>query len=98
MAFRREIDDRRGPEIADGSSDFRRVGNVASDEPVARVVLRLGQGVRIGRIGQLVEIEQAMRRGGQQMPHEGRADESGTAGDENTPFAARAGHLRGSNR
>jgi hypothetical protein len=54
-------------------------------EPIARIVGDCRQRVRIGRVGQLVDVDHLHIRLRQQMADHSRADEPGSAGDEQGP-------------
>src|SRR5215470_6215837 len=85
----RAIDVRLGREVHDGVDPAARVthdlgvADVALDERVARVALEIGQVGGISRVGQLVEIDDAVVRvRGEDVADEVGADEAAAAGDQ----------------
>jgi len=60
----------------------RRVADVQMDESVARILRHGRQGFQIAGVSQLVEVDDRVAAVADQVPDQGRADESGAAGDE----------------
>ena len=84
MAFRRQMHDHVGLEISERRLHRSRIGNVGSEETKARMILDRLQRVEVARVGQLVDDEDIMAGRGEDMPHQGGADESCPARHQKT--------------
>ncbi|MNJ58276.1 hypothetical protein D3C77_539040 [compost metagenome] len=91
-AVDRTVDMRLGCQVHDGmrlealeySADSCLIGNVGLDELVAGIGRDAGQRFQVTGIGQLVQVEHFVLGIVDQVTHQRRTDESGSAGDENS--------------
>ena len=80
----RQVGDNVWAEIPESLGHRVAVADVDPAKAVALAVVDGPQRREVAGIGQLVEVEHVVSRLGQQVPDQGRADEAGAAGDENT--------------
>ncbi|MDF0674978.1 MAG: hypothetical protein P0120_11680 [Nitrospira sp.] len=83
MTLSREIDHRTRTVLGQQSIDERRITDIASHEQMPRIPLEAGKIVQIARIGELVEIDQALLVLRQPVKNEVGTDKPGAAGDQN---------------
>src|SRR5205823_10647646 len=84
VTFRCEVEDRLDPVAFDEIAHQLRVGDVALDEDVLRVILQVRERVEVPGVRQLVEVDHGQARTlPPQIADEVRPDESGAPGDQN---------------
>jgi hypothetical protein len=77
------MDDRAGPGVAEHAGHEARVGDVAAHERVPRMIEHALDRIEVAGVGQLVEIDDALRRLlGNDLPDKAAANEPGAAGDK----------------
>ena len=81
MAFRRKMHDRVGIEAAQQIGDRAAVADIGAAETITRTVLDAGERGEIAGIGQFVDDEHLVLGVADEMPHQGRPDETCSAGD-----------------
>jgi hypothetical protein len=84
----RQMHDRLGCEALEHGADARLVGDIGLHELVAGVVGDGGQGLEIAGIGEFVEVEHFVFGVADQVAHDGRPDEAGTACNQNSHVIA----------
>ena len=82
MRFGRKVDDGTRLVLRQQAIDQGAVTDVALHEDMARVALQAGQVVQVAGIGELVEVDDALRVAGKPVEYEVGADETGASGDE----------------
>ena len=82
MALGGEVHHRVGLVFLEQFSQGCGLGDAGLLEGVVEVFAGAGQRVQIGRVGQLVDVDDAGMGVAQEMAHHRRADEPGAAGDE----------------
>ncbi|MCY1413779.1 hypothetical protein D9M71_292160 [compost metagenome] len=91
MGLGSQVHDHLGLEALQHSADGSLVGDVGLDELVTRIRGNADQRFQIAGVCQLVQVEHFMFGVPDQVTDQGRADEAGTAGNENAhvewPFA-----------
>ena len=83
MRLRGQVHDCVWLEPGKHGADTRLVGDIGLDEFIAAVAGDSQQRLQVARVGQLVEVEHLMIGVIDQVTNQGRADETGAAGDEN---------------
>jgi hypothetical protein len=86
VAFRSEMNDGTRAVLLEQRGDQRGVADVTVGEDVIGIVLKRSEIGGIARVGQLVQVDHfggRLRSGSKPIQDKVRADESGTAGDEN---------------
>ncbi|MNY47776.1 hypothetical protein D3C86_1830700 [compost metagenome] len=76
--------DRVRLETVQHSSDSWQINDVGLNEFIASVVGNAGQRFEIASVSQLVQVKHFMAGVSNQLANQGRADETGTAGNEDT--------------
>lgn len=84
MAFGGKVDDRAWSVLGQQARHQGAVANVALHEQVARIALQPRQRFQVARVGQLVEVDDALLRVRQPVENEVGADEASASGDENS--------------
>ncbi|MNP12715.1 hypothetical protein D3C76_1049640 [compost metagenome] len=82
MGFGGQVHDRMGLEARQCGTDRLAFGDIGLEELVARVAGCRCQGFEVAGVGQFVEVENLMLGVVQQMANERRANEAGSAGDQ----------------
>ena len=83
MAFRRQMDHPVDSVVEEHLPHLLVVADVRLHESVVRQILHVPQVREVARIGQLVEVHDPVRRVFlRKQPHDVRADEAGTAGNQ----------------
>jgi len=82
VALGGEVHDHVGAVLGEHRVHRGRFGDVRPHERVALVLLDVGQVLEVAGVGQCVDVDDLVVAAEQQHAHEVRADEAGTAGDE----------------
>jgi hypothetical protein len=82
MGLGGKVHDGTRPVLREELGDKRGIPNVTSDKGVPRVPLKGGQILEISRVGELVEVDDAIGLARDPIEDEIRTDESGAASDE----------------
>ena len=83
MGLGRQVHDRIGFEACEHGADGGLVDDIGLDKLIAAVGRDAGQRLEVAGVSQLVQVEHFMLSVLNQVPDQGRANKSGTAGDEN---------------
>ena len=83
MRLGREMHDGARPMLRQQSIDHGTGADVLADEDMARVTVQRGQILQVAGIGEFVEIDDRLARGGNPVENEVCADKAGAAGYEN---------------
>ncbi|MNT65987.1 hypothetical protein D3C72_2040170 [compost metagenome] len=75
-----------GLEAREDGRDCLAIGDIGLDELITRAVGHGGKRLEVAGIGQLVQIEHFVLGMAQQMANERRANEAGSAGDQESHF------------
>lgn len=82
MAFGSKVDHRTRAMLSQQAADQIGITDVALHQLVPRIALQAGQGFRISRVSEFVQVDHGLIAGGQPVQHEIGANESGAAGDK----------------
>ncbi len=84
MAFGGQVQDGVGPELGDDGVDGRAIADIDLVVAVAIAGLRLGERFQVTGVGQLVDVGDGPVGVADDVTHDGRADEAGAAGNQNS--------------
>src|SRR5690606_26670742 len=83
MRFGRQVHDGLRPMLAEYAIELGAVADVHLLERVALASGCIGQGLQVSGIGQLVHVHDGVKGLADDVAHQGRTDESGSAGNKN---------------
>ena len=82
MAFGGQVHDGIGLVLGKDAVEFCAVANIDLLKRVARAGAALGQRGQVARVGQLIDIDDAVARVANDVAHQGGANKAGTAGNQ----------------
>src|SRR5690606_36265923 len=83
MRFRRQMHDGLRPVLLENAIERGAVADVDLLESIALASGRIGQGLQVSGIGKLVHVHDGVKGMADDVAHQGRANESGSAGNKN---------------
>ncbi|MCY1560389.1 hypothetical protein D9M68_975180 [compost metagenome] len=84
MAFRRQVHDEIDSFLRENPAHLVGVADIGFPEDIVRTAVEIPQRRQVACVGQLVQIDDTVLTGRHEMPAHGRADETGTAGDQHS--------------
>ena len=81
MRLGRQVHDGVGLVLGEHAIQFGAVADVDLFEGIAGMIRHRSQRFQVARVGQLVQVHDRIARVANDMAHQGRADESGSAGN-----------------